>query len=298
MIRIKDGFKGERSIIIPKMIVDFMENDPFCRQLHITDIGFYPRARHHFIDRREPINQNVFIYCVDGKGWYRLNGVKHEIHPGQFFILPANTPHSYGSSAPEPWSIYWIHFKGEMATLIAEGMHVPHMIALSHESRIQQRHEMFEEIFFTLKAGYNIENLKYAHSILYHYFGSLLFIREFRQAGSASTKQESQIDVCQQAIHFMKERINRHITLQQLAEFTGYTPNHFATMFRKAIGHAPLSYFNLLKMQAAAQMLDSTEMKVNQIAGKLGYEDTGYFTRLFTKIMGTSPTSYRNIARG
>ena len=45
-------------------------------------------------------------------------------------------------------------------------------------------------------------------------------------------------------------------------------------------------------------MLDNTEMKVNQIAAKLGYDDTGYFTRIFTKIMGSSPTTYRQLTRG
>ncbi|MCC8118604.1 MAG: AraC family transcriptional regulator [Bacteroidales bacterium] len=297
MIRIKDGFKGERSLVIPKMIVDYMEQDCICKKMHITDIGFYPRARYHFRDRQEPINQCVLIYCVEGAGWYQIGTNRYVISPGQFFILPAYKPHSYGADPDNPWSIYWLHFKGEMADDFAAGMEVPHMIAPSTDSRIQQRIEMFEEMFYTLKAGYSVENLRYAQSILYHYLGTLLYINEFRQAGSGH-RLGVQLDACQQAIHYMKEHIEQHITLVDLAKYTGYSPNHFATLFKKSIGHAPLSYFNLLKMQAAAQMLDSTQMKINQISGKLGYEDTGYFTRLFTKIMGSSPTTYRATSKG
>ena len=57
MLKIKDGFKGERSLIIPKMIIDYMEQDPYCQLLYLTDIGYYPKARHHFRERNEPIPQ-------------------------------------------------------------------------------------------------------------------------------------------------------------------------------------------------------------------------------------------------
>ena len=45
-------------------------------------------------------------------------------------------------------------------------------------------------------------------------------------------------------------------------------------------------------------MLDSTDMNINQIAAKLGFDDTYYFSRLFNKIMGMPPTAYRNADRG
>lgn len=45
-------------------------------------------------------------------------------------------------------------------------------------------------------------------------------------------------------------------------------------------------------------MLDSTDMNINQIAAKLGFEDSYYFSRLFTKIMGMPPTAYRTADRG
>ena len=72
MVKLKDGFTGERALVLPRMIVDRMEEDPLTSMLHITDIGYYPKAKHHFRERKEPINQYVFIYCIDGAGWYRI----------------------------------------------------------------------------------------------------------------------------------------------------------------------------------------------------------------------------------
>lgn len=300
MIRIKEGFRGQRSLVIPKMITDMLERDSLGAALHITDIGYYPSARHHFRERHEATGQFVLIYCVEGRGWYRIGDTRYDVADGQFFILPDDRPHAYGSDNDSPWTIYWIHFKGTLAPQYAAGMHTPHLIAPAGDSRIADRTTLFEEIFFTLKAGYSIENLHYALSLFHHYLGSLRYIRQFRLAGASATASEASFaeTACSSAIKFMKENLERHITLSQLAEFTGYPPNHFSAIFKRTVGHAPISYFNLIKIQAACQMLDSTDMNINQIAAKLGFDDTYYFSRLFNKIMGMPPTAYRNADRG
>ena len=112
MLRLKDGFSGERALVLPLIVVEMMEQDPLCSMLHITDIGYYPKAKHHFRERKEPINQYVFIYCVDGAGWYQLGKQRYNVSANQYFILPAGIPHAYGADADHPWTIYWIHFKG------------------------------------------------------------------------------------------------------------------------------------------------------------------------------------------
>ena len=70
----KDGFSGERALVLPTSIIKEMEKNPLSAQLHITDIGYYPNARFHYRERQEPITQYVLIYCVEGSGWFRLNG--------------------------------------------------------------------------------------------------------------------------------------------------------------------------------------------------------------------------------
>ena len=57
MIKLKEGFTGERTILMPRIIINMMEDDPLISLLHITDIGYYPKARHHYRERKDPINQ-------------------------------------------------------------------------------------------------------------------------------------------------------------------------------------------------------------------------------------------------
>lgn len=295
MLKLKEGFNGERAIVLPKIIVDLLDKDPLASMLHITDIGYYPKAEHHYIERKEAINQYVFIYCMDGCGWYCINGNRYEVHANQYFILPAGIPHTYAADVNNPWTIYWIHFKGELAPLYAQNALHPTSINPEAHSRIDYRINLFEEIFHTLKNGYKTENLQYVSSLFHHYLGSLRYIQQYREANNDSINDNNAIET---AIHYMKENIERRLTLKEISEAVGYSSSHFSLIFKKEIGHSPLNYFNLLKIQKACFLLDSTDMKISQICFKIGIEDAYYFSRLFSKIMGMSPRDYKKTLKG
>lgn len=295
MIRFKNGFNGERAIVLPQIIVNIMKDDPMLSALHITDIGYYPHAEHHFRERILSIDQYVFIYCVDGAGHYRIGGHEYDVHANQYFILPAGIPHAYWADKATPWTIYWIHFKGTMASYYARNAVQPMDIQPEAHSRIGQRIDLFEEIFNTLKAGFSNDNLHYVSSAFHYYLGSLRYIKQYRNAGGSQVNDDNVAEI---SIHFMKENMEKHLTLQAIARAVGYSPSHFSTLFKKRTGHAPLSYFNLLKVQRACFLLDSTDMKINQICYKIGIEDTYYFSRMFSKLMGMSPTTYRLSNKG
>lgn len=295
MIKIRDGFRGERTLVLPQSIVKEMEDDPVSSMLHITDIGFYPEAQHHYRERQTPISQYVLIYCTAGSGWFSANGIKHDVTTNQYFILPAGVPHAYGSDEDTPWTIYWVHFKGKLASHFARGCLTPTEIRPGLDSRISDRIEMFEEIFRTLEMGYSHENLLYACSIFHHYLGTLRYLRQYRDA---ARHEPDRSDIVTAAIHFMKENIERKLTLAEIANHTGYSPSYFSSLFNNRTGHAPLAYFNQLKIQQACRLLDHTDMKINQVSYKIGITDTFYFSRLFSKVMGMSPRKYKSMKKG
>lgn len=294
-LKIKDGFRGEHSLVIPEMVRKMAEKDAVLSTLYITDIGFYPHATYHYRQRTTPIDQNVLIYCVKGSGKYQINGKQYEVKANQYFILPSMTPHAYASNNDDPWTIFWIHFSGSLASYYAEGAQAPITISPNLNSRIADRNSIFEDIFMTLSDGYNIENLRYTSALLHFYLGSLRYLPIYRKCHrrKQSGNQTEENIITNAALKYMEENIGKPITLQDLAKYTGYSVSHFSMVFSKNTGRSPLSYFNMLKIQKACELLETTDMKINQISCMVGINDSFYFSRLFAKIVGVSPRKYR-----
>lgn len=300
MVSKKDGFLGERSVVLPTSIVEMEENDPLVSSLFITDIGYYPMAEHHHRIRTEGINQYVLIYCRDGNGWYSLRGKTYQVASNQYFILPAGIPHEYGATEGERWTIYWVHFRGEHADIYAEGADKPQDVRVALNSNINNRNNIFEEILSTIHDGEGIEDLRYASSLLHYYLASLRYLRQYRNTARYNTDNSNlsfsnnkNKEVVDAAIHFMKENIERRISLQDILDYVGYSSTHFSTLFKRQVGDSPLAYFNRLKIEQACHMLQTTNLHINQICYKVGIEDSLYFSRLFSKMMGMSPSDYR-----
>lgn len=293
MLRIKDGFKGERALTLPLASLMFMEQNAMTSPLYITHIGHYPMAKHHFRRREEPIDQWIFIYCTDGQGYYEVEGVEYKVPANHYFIIPANTRHSYGSNANNPWTIYWIHFKGSIVSQIMRDMTAPRPLLPSQDSRISDRIALFEQMIHTLERGFTPQNLQFSSAIMYHFFGSLLFVNEFR---SASGKMSDSI--VELALHYVKENLEHKISVEQLSEALGYSASHLSAIFRRETSLSPVEFINSIRIRESCRLLDFTDMRINQICHKVGIADSYYFTRLFTNVMGISPTEYRKQKKG
>ena len=288
MIKKKEGFQGERSVVLPPLLVELEERDELCKSLFITDIGYYPKAEHHYRQRTTGIDQYVLIYCVDGSGFYVVDGKRHEVHNNQFFILPVGLPHEYGAAEGQSWTIYWLHFRGEHAHIYAEGADTPQTISVKLTSRISERIGLFEEILSTLHSGEDVEDLRYASSLLHYFLASMRYLKQYRRANV-----DTSIDIVEQAIHYMRENIEQHIAMDDVLHYVGYSQSHFTNLFKRKTGMSPLSYLNRLKVEYACHLLQTTDLRVNQICYKVGFEDPLYFSRLFSKIMGISPIKFR-----
>lgn len=297
MPRIKDGFQGERIVVLPRFLVEELQQDILGRELHITDIGYYPHAEFHYCERTaDEAREFVLIYCVEGKGWFKLNNRVYNVAENQFFILPRNKAHAYGSDTSDPWTIYWMHFNGAKAEFFSAGFDVPHNISPAEHSRIKERLMLFEEIYAAISSGFNKSYMLYATTSLFHFLGSMKFLGEYREC--QFTGHTNMDNIVQRAIHYMRENLNKKIKLEDIAHEVKLSSSYFSGIFQRETGSPPLKYLNYLRIQEACHYLDFTDMKINQISPLVGLEDTGYFSRLFTKVMGISPTVYKARKKG
>lgn len=288
-IRKKEGFEGQRAIVLPrKIIYQYCGNDPLLAGVHITDIGYYPKAKFHFRERLHGIDQHIIIYCIEGKGWTEIGKAKQTIQPGDFIVVPAETAHRYGADENDPWTIYWVHFKGHLVKHIVELMikQLKNYKGFIHYN--DARIKLFDEIYVTLEKGYRMDNLYYANMCFWHFLTSFIFDEKFNYPGKEKTTD--QVDL---SIDFMQKNLNLTLTLEDIARSVNLSVPHYSAIFKKKTGFAPIEYFNHLKIQKACQYLQFTDLRVKEIAAELGIEDPYYFSRMFSKLMSVSPNDYR-----
>jgi len=99
------------------------------------------------------------------------------------------------------------------------------------------------------------------------------------------------------ACDYMQSHLTDKFRIDDVATACNLSPSRLAHLFKKHMGISPKSWSNNLRLQNARKLLLTTDLGVNQIAQEVGYEDSAYFTRYFTKSMGCSPRAFRKMFR-
>ena len=89
--------------------------------------------------------------------------------------------------------------------------------------------------------------------------------------------------------HYMDEEIS----LNTVANVANVSSNHFSALFSQNMGQTFIEYLTTLRMNKAKELLRCTGMRSSEIAGEIGYKDAHYFSYLFKKTQGMTPSDYR-----
>ena len=289
-IKIRDGFQGEKLISIPTSVLNKVLPRISSGQLYITHIGYFPKAKYHYRQRKNGCTDNILFYCLQGKGYYKLDGIKEELNANQFIIIPATCKSlSYWADQNDPWSIYWVHFSSndlesfnQMLQINEQNkpLYIPH-----NETGLKIWNIMYEN----LSKDYSFENMINANFCLYQLIATFLYPQKHISVTSSSMESS----MIEKTVEYMKNNIEKKIEVEDLASLNHLSASHFSKLFRTSTGMSPIDYFIHLKMQRACHLLYTTNLQIKQIAVLLGYEDVYYFSRLFKRNMNASPEKYR-----
>lgn len=92
--------------------------------------------------------------------------------------------------------------------------------------------------------------------------------------------------------NYINENITRTLTLSEVSSLFGYSQGYLSSIFPKYTGMSFVDYVATLKIQKAKEMLGYSDVMVYEVAQKLGFESPFYFSKVFKKIAGVSPSDY------
>ena len=113
-----------------------------------------------------------------------------------------------------------------------------------------------------------------------------------------SPDEKKDYEAISPALAYINSNYNKCISLDTLADITGYSKSHFSHIFSETIGTTPKKYQNDIRMKISREMLTSTKYTIGDVAESCGFSDPLYFSRVFKKTYGISPTEYRKNKSG
>lgn len=280
-----DGFKGEQMIVLPtESFQDYVEH-PQVRRLYLTDVGFFPRAEHHYRERKEGIEEYIFMYCTEGSGIIVVEGKEYALSENQAFCIPRFKKHLYYACPNNPWSILWVHLKGEDTRYFP--LNDCKTIVFNSENAKNRMHFLFDLLFRVLDGNYTLGNFIYISQVL-----SLILAETYhREKVNTTLEQNKHVT---NVIRYMSKHLEDNLSLEDIVVEFDLSKSYLNAIFQKYTQHAPMDFFINLKMKKACRLLRVTDSYVYEVAQQLGYSDQYYFSRIFKKVVGMSPKEYKH----
>ncbi|MFI8483037.1 AraC family transcriptional regulator [Pseudomonas sp. NPDC078700] len=251
-------------------------------------LGFYPNALNHRMQRSTP-DDHLLIYCRSGQGWLETKDGRLDVGGGDLLLLPKDLAHAYGADSAKPWTIYWIHFDGELVSEFLRPLGQGPLWRIGVQPRLLAE---LDALLNLRKQGLNLRHFVYAAHQLQALLASLAVL-----PARVKLKSGRVLDVdAVQAV--MRAHLHDKLNLDELAAEFKLSRFHFAKTYRALTGQAPIEDFIQLKMAHACRLLDEGEQSIRQVAEQLGYDDAYYFSRLFRKVVGMAPSHYRALHQG
>ncbi|SFL53522.1 helix-turn-helix domain-containing protein [Pelosinus propionicus] len=224
------------------------------------------------------------IFPLRGKARMTFEGVTYEMEPGRFFHAGPKMTLDKEVLGESTWEFVLIHYK------IPESEKCTFPYALSHyelNSGYSPRiNDMLQRLCHTLRMPSNLQALR-AKSLFLSFMDEVLTC-------STNREKESGRSLVEQSIEYMDNHYMEQLTIPKLAGQYGLSSKQFAYLFQKHTKMSPNEYLISQRMKRAKELLCTTTCSVSEISDYVGYSDSYYFSKLFKKRTGASPSTLRN----
>lgn len=258
-----------------------MPNEEYPPMTHNLEYIFTP-------EKGRVINEYQLLYIAEGRGTLTTASAgKYSISEGYIFLIFPGEWHTYSPNPETGWKEYWIGFKGiNIDSRVSAGFFSKHspiyrvgyndtLISLFKEA-IQVAKKQ-EKHFQQLLAG------------IVNYMLGLAFSID----SNKKLKNSMNLELVNRARTFMQENIETNIEMPEIADHLIISYSSFRHIFKQYTGIAPSQYYLNLKIQRAKDMLKSSTASIKEISYILHFDTPEYFTKLFKKKTGLTPSQFR-----
>ncbi|HBF39871.1 MAG TPA: AraC family transcriptional regulator [Firmicutes bacterium] len=257
----------------------------YCKYRKFDATGEYSKTITRTLQHHE------LILVTGGKGSITLERKKYPIKGGMLLYIGPDVLHSMKIDVEGPGCFFSVHFSFVLVSFNDGSWAINDRVQRVPLQPVQALQDSYsiQDAFKKLTDSWNAKLPGYEFVARTLLEGLLIAIYQNTQRQNqnygASLKVEKIID-------FMHENINSKITLTELSELTQLSPTYLSRAFKEATEYSVIEYFNKMKIDKAKELLIEGGKKVKEVAGALGFSDEFYFSRIFKKIEGVSPSEF------
>ena len=228
------------------------------------------------------LNTHLLIVVKQGRFGLAVEGEKYVLSAGRAFLLPAGLEHrGFHTEREQAPVYYWARFEDdslsgrERGSLDALAADLPDLV--------------FDRVVSAFHHLINRSSLVQGRSELCDYLFSVLLL-EMRQ----EEPEKPHAAVVNRMMEYIRLHCFEKLDWHDLSLALGYTEDYLSRQFHNQMNCSFRQYVHLLRMDRARRELLSSEKPVQQIAAECGYGNAKFFSTVFMKYEGLSPTAYRN----
>lgn len=254
--------------------------------LYVQEVGTLQSLEPH-ISRRQNLNSYLFFIVLEGSGYVSYNSDRFSISVGDCVWLDCTRPYSHESSASDPWSLMWVHFYGQEA---------PYFYAdfLKHSCSFLFRPQ--NPLAFTdiLRHIHQIHSDKSSLMELYtnRYLTDLVTLC-FTENIADNQENSSIPEKIKQVHDYLEGHYAEKINLEDLSSRFFISKFHLAREYKKRYGATIGNDLTTKRISHAKSMLRFSDASIENISLDCGFQDAGYFIKVFKKAENMTPLEYR-----
>lgn len=232
-------------------------------------------------------------FILEGKGVFSVNGKNYALGAGQGFIIIPGADCVYTADKQKPWKYVYVSFRGVDADVLV------HNAGLDEQEVVFNfplDDDMVRDIYSMHSSGKRNESRGYDVTGYFLIVMSRLIKANLQKNGESKAGYTERY--YKQAKHYIEDNYSLSISVSDVAFNVGLDRTYLYRLFMKYKGVSPSDYLSAYRLKKAAEMLENKELSINEISLSVGFKDTAYFYKVFTKMYKTTPKKYREKVYG
>lgn len=279
------------SAYLHNSLVDFMDK---TKPLVVGSCGTYHLSTLPKLPTHRPRGRLDFqiLYIASGKAHFFFNGVETIVSAGHMVIYRPKEEQKYYYYGVDQTEVYWVHFTGRDVKKLLHRYGIEDHVHVIHTGTALEYKYLFLQMIQELKlckADYEDLLVNHLHHLLIRIHRTLL-----TEPYSKSRTHAKDFD---EAVQYFHKNYHTEININEYAAAHHMSVSWFIRGFKEYTDSTPTQYILSLRISNAQILLETTDYNITEIAEIVGYENPLYFSRLFKKQVGVSPSDFRKQLR-